>query len=161
MKQSIIFTILTFLSAIAMNAQSPQFSIFDSFEQRPKTGEGTVVVHQSEPVKQMVGTRIDNDNIIVTDGKTYLKTRGYRIQAYSGNQRTSRADADELATRIKEFFPKLDTYTKYSAPFWRLHVGNYLTYEEAFIMNLELQKTFPQRKNEIFILEDDIQLPLY
>jgi hypothetical protein len=46
-------------------AQAPHFSIFDSFKKIPANGEGAVIVHQSDEVKQLVGTRIDNENVDV------------------------------------------------------------------------------------------------
>jgi hypothetical protein len=164
MRRYLLFTVFVFLLAIGGNnvisAQSPQFSIFDSFEQRAKPGEGTVVVHQSEAIKKLVGTRIDNENVVISEGKTFLTTRGYRIQVYSGNLAASRAEAERLAGRIKELFPGLETDIKFSAPFWRLFVGNYLFHEEAATVRRELMRVFPQQRNEINIFEDDIRLLL-
>jgi len=161
----IIFTVLTLILVIGgyntISAQSPQFSIFDSFEKYPKAGEGTVVIHQSDALKQLVGTRIDSENIDVVNGKTYLITRGYRVQVYSGNnQRTSKDEAFALQEKIREMYPGVDTYVTYNAPFWKLHVGNYRSFEEASIMLRELRTAFPQKKNEIYIIEDDIRLLL-
>lgn len=144
-----------------INAQAPQYSIFEALERQPKAGEGGVIIHQSDAIKRLVGTRIDSDNIDVVSGKSYLKTMGYRIQVYSGNnQRVSKEETQNLKTKIEELYPGIETYPIFVAPFWKLHVGNYLTYEEASIMLRELRKSFPQRKNEIFILEDEIRLPM-
>ncbi len=165
MKRSIIFAILTFIMATGgydtIYAQSPQFSIFDSFEKSPKPGEGVVIIHQSDAVKRLAGTRIDSENIDVLNGKTYLVTKGYRIQVYSGNnQRTSKNEAFSLQSKIKELYSGTDAYVTYNAPFWKLHVGNYRSFEEASLMLRELRGKFPQKKNEIYIIEDDIRLPL-
>ncbi|MDR0575506.1 MAG: SPOR domain-containing protein [Tannerella sp.] len=165
MKRSILFTVLTFITAICgcgvICAQSPQFSIFDSFEKYPKSGEGMVVIHQPDALKRLVGTRIDSENIDVLNGKTYLVTKGYRIQVYSGNNhRTSKDEAFSLQSKIKELYAGIDTYVTYNAPFWKLHIGNYRSFEEASFMLRELRGAFPQKKNEIYIIEDDIRLPL-
>ena len=142
-------------------AQSPHFSVFDSFDAPPKAGEGRVVIHQSEELKQLVGTRIDSENVDIINGKTYLITMGYRIQVYSGNnQRTSKDEAHTLQTKIKELHTDITTYVIYNAPFWKLHVGDYRSFEEASLMLRELRNAFPQKKNEIYILEDNIRLPL-
>jgi hypothetical protein len=142
-------------------AQSPQFSIFDSFESPAKLGEGTVVVHQAESLRQLVGTRIDSENIDVINGKTYLITQGYRVQVYSGNnQRTSKGEAFEKQARIKELYPDVEAYVTYMAPFWILHVGDYRSFEEAAHMHRSLRESFPQNKNEIKIIENDIRLLL-
>lgn len=160
----IIFTFLTLMLVFGgyntIFAQSPQFSIFDSFEKNPRANEGTVVIHQSDAIKQLVGTRIDSENIDVVNGKTYLITRGYRVQVYSGNnQRTSKDEAFALQKNIKEMYSD-ETYVTYNAPFWKLHVGNYRSFEEASFMLRELRTAFPQKKNEIYIIEDDIRLLL-
>ena len=141
-------------------AQSPQNSIFESIS-NPKAGEGIVVVHQSDAIKRLVGTRIDSDFLNSQNGKTYISTRGYRIQVYSGNiQRLSKDEATSLQEAIKGRYPKLESDIKFIAPFWKLLVGNYLTYEEAWVMCRELRNVYPQKKNEIYIIEDDILLPM-
>ena len=165
MRQILLLTILAFLLTTVgrpmMYAQSPQSSIFESLEVRQKSGEGVVVTHQPDVIKRLVGTRIDSDNINVLNGKTFITTRGYRIQIYSGNnQRTSRGEATALQERIKGLFPYMESDTKFDAPFWKLHVGNFLTFEEASIMKRELLTVFPQKKNEIFIFEDNIRVSL-
>lgn len=145
----------------SLYAQFPQFSIFDSFERPVNPGEGTVIIHQSESLRQLVGTRIDSENIDVINGKTYLITQGYRIQVYSGNNpRTSRGEAVEKQAKIKELYPDVEAYITYRAPFWILHVGDYRSYEEALYMHRNLRAVFPQNKNEIKIIEDDIRLLL-
>lgn len=120
-----------------------------------------VVIHQPDALKRLVGTRIDSENIDVLNGKTYLVTKGYRIQVYSGNNhRTSKDEAFSLQSKIKELYAGIDTYVTYNAPFWKLHIGNYRSFEEASFMLRELRGAFPQKKNEIYIIEDDIRLPL-
>jgi hypothetical protein len=158
----LIISILLFTCSLApVIAQSPMFSIFDAFEAKPKANEGKVIIHQSDSLKKRVGTRIDSENIDVINGNTYLITPGYRVQVYSGNnQRTSRAEAEKLQKMIKETHPDLATYVTFYAPFWKLHVGNYRSFEEASRMLRELRGEFPQNKNEIYIIEDDVRLLL-
>ena len=165
MKRNITLTLLTLMliSAVCnpLCAQSPHFSIFDSFDAPPKAGEGRVVIHQPDELKLLVGTRIDSENIDVVNGKTFLKTMGYRVQVYSGNnQRTSKDEAYSLQANINELYPDVATYIIYNAPFWKLHIGNYRFFEEASFMLRELRSIFPQKKNEIYILEDQIRLSL-
>ena len=165
MKRSIIFSVFTLIMTVGgygtMQAQSPHFSIFDSFEASPKTGEGVVLIHQSDAIKRLVGTRIDSENVDVVGGKTYLVTQGYRVQVYSGNnQRVSKDEASSLQAKIKELYPHIEADVRYNAPFWKLHVGNFRSFEEASLMHRELRGVFPQKKNEIYIIEDNIRLPL-
>ena len=145
----------------ALYAQSPDFSIFDSFEKPSKAGEGKVLIHQSESLKQLVGTKIDSDNIIVINNKTHLITQGYRIQVYSGNNhRTSRDEATAIQNNIKELYPDLASDVKYYAPVWRLFVGNFRSFEEAELILRELRSKFPKIKNELYTVESEIYLPL-
>jgi len=165
MKRIISFTILTFVIMAGVGntllAQSPNFSIFDSFDRSPQAGEGAVIVHQPEALKHLIGTRIDSDNIDILNGKTFLITQGYRVQVYSGNnQRTSRDEAQAIQESIKELHTDISTYLTYNAPFWKLHVGNYRSFEEASYMLRNLREAFPRIRNEIYIIEDDILLPL-
>ena len=165
MKRSIILTLLSLLMISAgynsVKAQSPYFSIFDSFDAPPKPGQGRIVIHQPEELKLLVGTRIDSENIDVTNGKTYLKTMGYRIQVYSGNlQQKSRVEAESLQKQITEQYPGITTYVEFDAPFWKLRIGDYRSFEEASLMLRELRRASPQKKNEIYILESNILLPL-
>ena len=165
MKRSIILSFLILMTIFggynSVYAQSPHFSIFDSFEAEPKTNEGRVVVHQSDEIKQLVGTRIDSKNVDAINGKTYLITMGYRIQVYSGNnQRTSRDEAYSFQTKIKGMYPDISTYVGYDAPIWKLHVGDFRSFEEASLMLRELRGAFPREKNEIYIIEDEIRLHL-
>ena len=165
MKRTIILTIFSLVMISggynSVHAQSPHFSIFDSFDAPAKAGEGRVAIHQSGELKQLVGTRIDSENVDVINGKTFLVTMGYRIQMYSGNnQRTSKDEAHSLQEKIKELHTDIPTYVIYNAPFWKLHIGDYRSFEEASFMLRELRNAFPQKKNEIYILEDNIRLPL-
>ena len=165
MKRSIFFTVFIIITMASgynnLYAQSPQFSIFDSFEERAKTGKGIVVIHQSEAIKKLIGTRIDSENIDLESGNTYILTEGYRIQVYSGNiPRTSRDEVSSLQLQIKELYPSLETYPKYSAPFWKLHIGDFRSFEEASFVLRELRNKFPQKKNEIYIIVDEIRLLL-
>jgi len=161
MKPTLFLAILSLLFVMGVSAQSPQYSIFEALEKRPKPGEGGVIIHQSEGIKRLVGTRIDSDNVDLNNGKTFIKTMGYRIQVYSGNlQRISKEELQNLQSKINELYSDIETYPDYVAPFWRLYVGDYPTFEEAFQMLRELRKTFPQRKNEFYIIECEIRLPL-
>ena len=165
MKRSIFFTVFLLTTVMSgynnIYAQSPQFSIFDSFETRQKAGEGAVIIHQSEAIKKLVGTRIDSENIDLESGNTYIFTEGYRIQVYSGNiPRTSRDEVSSLQQQIKELYPSIETYPKYSAPFWKLHIGDFRSFEEASFVLRDLRSKFPQKKNEIYIIVDEIRLLL-
>ncbi len=163
MKRSVI--LLFFISAIIMQhhtyAQLPEFSIFEKFEKPSKEGEGTVTIYQPEAIKSLVGTRINRRNIDVINGKRYLVTQGYRVQAYSGNnQRESKTEAFEKQSKIKQYYPDITTYITYNAPFWKLHIGDYRFFEDAQEVLKDLKKTFPDIRNEVYIVKDTIRMAL-
>ena len=168
LRKSLLSCFLAFF-ILSMYAQSPHFSIFDELEKISKSGKGGVVIHQSEKIKRLVGTRIDNENVDVANGKTFLKTDGYRVLVYSGNdqrqspvnkQPVSKVETMNLKEKINELFPGLEVYIKFDSPWWRLYVGDYLSIEEASVMKRELHKLYPRRKNEIYVVTDEIRLPM-
>ena len=110
---------------------------------------------------QLVGTRIDSVNINVVERKACLVTKGDRVQVYSGtNRRKFRGETMDKQKKIKKLYPYVRTYVTDNAPFWKLHVGDYRSYEEASYMLRSLRETFPQIRNEIYIIEDEIRLLL-
>jgi hypothetical protein len=131
-------------------------SIFDELA-RFEMGCGTVIIRQSEEIRNLVGTRcFTGDNTANT-----LTTMGYRIQVFAGNNRGySRAEAFEKANEIKEVFPELSTYVTYPVPFWRLRVGDFRAIEEARFALHRLSLTFPAYAKEMYIVREDIRISL-
>lgn len=85
------------------------------------------------------------------------KTAGYRVQVYSdGNQRTAKAETQRKAAAVSRRFPNMRTYASYSAPFWRLRVGDFRTRREAEEAAASLKSAFPAYRNEIRVVRDRI-----
>lgn len=88
---------------------------------------------------------------------TVTKMAGYRVQVYSdGNQRTAKAQAQQKAAMVSSRFPHMRTYASYSAPFWRLRVGDFRTRREADNAAASLRSAFPSFRNEIRVVRDRI-----
>ncbi|MCM1337875.1 MAG: SPOR domain-containing protein [Candidatus Amulumruptor caecigallinarius] len=88
---------------------------------------------------------------------TSSRTAGYRVQVYSdGNQRTAKAETQRKAAAVSSRFPNMRTYTSYSAPFWRLRVGDFRTRREAEDAAASLRSAFPAYRNEIRVVRDRI-----
>lgn len=68
---------------------------------------------------------------------------GYRIQIYSGSGIASKAEAMAAQTRFETLYPSERAYVIYSAPFWRVRVGNYRFRSEAMKLLSSLRSTFP------------------
>jgi hypothetical protein len=75
------------------------------------------------------------------------------------NQRTAKNEAETKKEQIQNLF-NVPTYVTYNAPFWRLYVGDYITYQEAFSMMYKISEAFPAYKKEIQIKEEEIRIPL-
>lgn len=126
-------------------------------------GKGKVVIDQPPAIRALIGSRREATHIETsTDGQTFLKYQGFRVQIFSGNnQRTAKDEAFKKEQQIKERFPDIQTYVTYNAPFWRLRVGDYDSHEEAFIVQRQISDAFPDFAREIYIVKEDVKMPIY
>ena len=101
--------------------------------------------------------------MVTENGQTYLIMDGYRVQVFSSNnQRQSKQEAEEKEKKVNETFPDLKTYKTYDAPFWRVRVGDYHSYEEAHEALRQLKAAFPAFAKEMYIVGNEkIKIRLY
>lgn len=99
--------------------------------------------------------------ISTDDEMLFLEVSGFRAQVFSGNLRNSKEEAFKKEKEIKELFPELATYVTYVAPFWRLRIGDYRSREEAYYTMRMLMNAFPSYAKEMYIVKEDIKIPLY
>ena len=152
-----LFLLLFLSSGGCLVAQS---SIFDELSVN-EPEKGTVTIHQSTLIRSLVGQRSFDEKIEIDGDKSFLVLPGYRVQVFSGNiQRTSMNEALEKQKQIENVFSDVSTHINFAAPFWRLCVGDYLSYEEAFSMMGKLVEVFPAFKKEIKILKEEVRIPL-
>lgn len=130
---------------------------------RSNTGkEGTVRIFQSAQLDSLISNnlRTTSTKIEYNGSETFITSRGYRVQIFSGNnQRESKSEAYAKETQIKQLFPALDTYVSFNSPFWKLRVGNFRTSEEAHAKLRELKQAFPKWK-EMIIVTDNVKFPI-
>jgi hypothetical protein len=153
------YSILIFLllCSIGLAAQSPIFELLAI----SGSGKGTVIIHQSDAIKQLVGMFSPDAKIEEENGNRFLLVQGYRIQVFSGNnQRSSKDEAFSKEKQLNTLYPDLPTYVNYTAPFWRLRAGDFFSYEEALSMKYKLSEEFPSFKHEISIFREEIRIPL-
>ena len=70
----------------------------------------------------------------VTHTKMYkgMKTRGFRVQIFSGgNTREDRLQAERAGAKIKTAFPDMPVYVHFYSPRWMCLVGNFTRKEDA------------------------------
>jgi hypothetical protein len=136
-----------------------QVSIFGILA-KSEPGKGTVMIYQPEDVRNLLET-MSKDKIEIINDKTYLVVSGYRVQVFSGNeQRNSKNEVLAKKARIRDLYPDAKTYDTFIAPFWKLSVGDYLYYEEAFCMMQKLMDAFPVNKQEIHLIKEEVRVPL-
>ena len=127
-------------------------------------GKGDVKVYQDESITHILGRPMGPPRTVYTtaDGSVqYYKTRGYKIQAFSGNnQRTSRDEANRKQSMINQLYPEHETVVLFESPFWRLRVGNFETREEAEEVMQDLRASFPSFGREMYIVVDEVKIPI-
>ncbi len=127
-------------------------------------GKGRVAVYEDESISGVLGRPMTPHRTVYTnsDGSMqYHKMRGFKIQAFSGNdQRTSKNEASRKQSQINNMFPEHETVVLFDSPFWRLRVGNFTTREEAEAVMQELRRTFPSFGKEMYIVVDEVKIPI-
>lgn len=84
---------------------------------------------------------------------------GWRVQVFSDNNiRTAKNEARSKEMTVASRFPQYRTYKKYSAPYWRVHVGDFRTQREAQAAADEMRRAFPSFGKEIRVVRDRITI---
>ena len=164
MNKKILFLFFSFALALSAGAQevatddeaaAADTSIVQSLT-RPSGGAQVVVTQDS-----VLDVRLSrNSGSLKVNEEGHIFTQGYRIQVFSDNRRNAREEADVRSQYIAESDTLIPVYVTYLSPFWRLRIGDYRTYEEAFIQMQAIKKQFPRYASEMRIVKDEIVLPL-
>lgn len=147
----------TSLAEDSLVRQSFVERLVQSEENQPK-----VTMQQDTAIYKLIGQPGVNrpENIVIVQNRPCLQMLGYRIQVFSSNnQKTAKAEAFRRETAIKQVVPDMTSYVKYQAPFWRVRVGDFQTYEDAYAKLVEFRKTFVFGR-EMSIVRETINLPL-
>lgn len=147
----------TSLAEDSLVRQSFVERLVQSEENQPK-----VTMQQDTAIYKLIGQPGVNrpENIVIVQNRPCLQMLGYRIQVFSSNnQKTAKAEAFRRETAIKQAVPGMTSYVKYQAPFWRVRVGDFQTYEDAYAKLVEFRKTFVFGR-EMSIVRETINLPL-
>ena len=127
---------------------------------------GRVTLHQDKRLEALLGREHHSYNLASRTqmnkaGQQIITTSGYRVRVFSGNnQITSKNEAYKIEKELLESLPDLKTYVIFRTPNWRLLVGNYRTMEEAAASLRTLKKRFPVYGREMFVVKDEIEIPL-
>ena len=124
-------------------------------------GQVEDIIDALQALRNMLGKRLHGEGVEKTDSAAFLKIQGYRTQVFSGNnQRKSKDEAFRKEKEIKELFPDVSTYVTYNAPFWRLRIGDFRSHEEAYHMQRLLMDAFPAYRKEMYIVREEVKIPL-
>ncbi|MDR1103201.1 MAG: SPOR domain-containing protein [Tannerella sp.] len=135
-----------------------QTSIFDALT-RPERGKGAVTILQPPAIRALVDSHLAGLKTESDGGRDYMTAPGYTIQVFTGNsQRRSKDEAFSKKDQINRIYSEASIYVDYTAPFWRLRVGDFLTYEEALCMMYKLTGSFPTFRNEIKIIRENVRI---
>ncbi|HHX31336.1 MAG TPA: SPOR domain-containing protein [Bacteroidales bacterium] len=127
-------------------------------------GKGKVTIYEDESIKQILGRPMGPPRTIYSDAEgsvQYYKMRGFKVQAFSGNdQRTSRDEANRKQSLIANQYPEHEAIVLFESPFWRLRVGNFQNRAEAEGFLQQLRESFPSFGKEMYIVVDEVKIPI-
>lgn len=135
-----------------------------------KPQQGRIIIYQDDAVAKMLGQNVilssssSSQNQLSTNkldenstGDHTVRTRGYRIQIYSGNdQRRSKNIAESRRNQIKSAYPNMDVSISYSSPVWRVRAGSFKTRAEADQALKEMKSRFSSFGREMHVVDDVI-----
>ena len=126
---------------------------------------------QEQDIFAQITAQSSGGNVTITQpnwlrnlvGKTTFHTArssvrmGYRIQVYTSNMRGAKQEAYRLASQVRGAAPELSAYVTYSAPFWRLSVGDYGSRQEAQQQLNALRASHPRLMREAYIVREKLR----
>ena len=110
-----------------------------------------VVVHQAPMIEALLKEKIY--------GQCELEEiDGFRVQIFSSNrQQTAKEEALTLEKKMTESV-SVAVYVAYLAPFWKVRLGNFRTYEEANAFKTQLITQHPGLQGDTYIVRDKVQV---
>ena len=85
--------------------------------------------------------------------------KSYRIQIHSSNRgQEARERAFKIEKEVLDKHPNLDVYVTYTAPFWKVRIGNCISYADAQRVRRFIMDEFPAYATEINIVPSAILL---
>lgn len=139
---------VTILSSVLVAQERTQEQ--DIFAQiTTQSSGGQVTITQPNWLRAFVGKTFYAPGSIIT---------GYRIQVYTSNMRGAKQEAYRLAGQLRNAAPELSSYVTYSAPFWKLSLGDYTSRLEARQQLNALRASHPRLMREAYIVREKIRV---
>ncbi len=157
-----IFSVVLFFglcNSISLQAQQESNIIEKLTKNKP--GEGTIRIVQDSRIAVLIGQRGEGKYLETEGEYQYIRSKGYRLQLYMGNNpKKSKEEAFNMEKKVKEIYPEIHTYVTFNSPFWKLKIGDFKSWEEADRILREFKNRHKSISKEVFIIKDDIRLPL-
>ena len=148
--------LLSLIFTVSSGVAFAQSNIVESL-QTNVPGQGKVTVHQDSQITEMIGKRFVRTG--ASEAQRVIKTRGYRVQVYAGNNsRQARDEANSVAEKVKEKFPDMPVYTFFQPPRWLCRVGDYKSIEEAHVAMRQLKAAGSFK--EVAIVREQINISI-
>lgn len=124
-------------------------TIFESLAIPDSTSGAQVILHQDVRIETVFANRkVQSSNSTMV---------GYRVQVFSSNlQRTAKTEAYKIEQELSDAFPEYNVYVSYSAPFWKVRIGDFRTMQEAQALRTEISKQFLTLRNYTYTVRDQI-----
>ena len=134
----------TTVNATATTTKQPQHNTAKEENTKPETpaASATNTVSRGEDDAPEENVVIDTRKKIMRNS---YKTKGYRIQVYSGgNSHADKLKAEQAGNDMKRLFPTEPVYVHFYSPSWKCRMGNYKTAEEARKILTQVKKHYRQ-----------------
>lgn len=120
-------------------------------------GKGKVRIFQAPEILNLLYA--NKADIVEKGDVKMIKTSGYRIQVYAGNNtRQAKERAESVAKEIAQYFPDITIYTPFISPRWLCRVGDFTSIEEADDMMRKIKKL--KKFKETAIVREQILIPI-
>jgi hypothetical protein len=127
--------------------------------------DSIVIPVRANIISEMSGVEVYQDSTVarllhnaIYGEQELVEIDGYRVQIYSSNQQQiAKEEALELEKKLKEYLPHT-IYVTYVSPFWKVRVGDFRTYEEAYAYKKEFVQMYPEQMGDTYIVKDKIKV---
>ena len=110
--------------------------------------EGTVRIHGEPAIDSLV-------RLHVAYNQTFPTIPGYRIQIFMESGNRALANCEEVEAEFLEKYEDIPTYITFSAPYYRVRVGDFRTRLEAEKFLQRINRKYPNA----WVIKDEINLP--
>ena len=158
-RKYIKIVVVLFLSWLCVQPEAmSQVAVVDTsivqYLERSNTG-GVIQIEQPAELSRRVAREGDDVE------QNMVKVPIYRIQLFSSNNPSAKAQAESLAKEVEMIFPEMPALVSYVSPFWRLRVGEFRTYDEANAILPVIQKKFSDIQRGMLIIRERVSVPVH